>query len=59
MVAYKKISPRENEADFLKIERRDLFQSKTQKMASTFVLQEPYSLLLLETFLSIFKRKLT
>ena len=43
MVAYKKISPRENEADFLKIERRDLPQSKNQKMASTyFFLVEPH-----------------
>ena len=36
MIAYKKNSPRENEAGFIKIERRDLLQSKNQKMASTY-----------------------
>ena len=36
MVAYKKFSPREIEADFLKIESRDFLQSKNQKLAGNY-----------------------
>ena len=35
MVAYKKISPRKIEADFLKIESRGLLPSKNQNLAGT------------------------
>ena len=36
MVAYKKFSPREIEADFLKIESWDFLQSKNQKLAGNY-----------------------
>ena len=36
MVAYKNISPRRTDADFSKLESRDLSKSKNQKLASTY-----------------------
>ena len=36
MVAYKKISPSRTDADFSKLERRDLLQSKNQTLTSTY-----------------------
>ena len=36
MVAYKNISPRGTDVDFSKLERRDLFLSNIQKLASTY-----------------------
>ena len=37
MAAYKKTSPRGADANFPKLEKRDLFQSKNQKLSGTYV----------------------
>ena len=36
MAAYKKLSPRGNDVNFSKFERRDLLQSRNQKLAGTY-----------------------